>query len=488
MVDLYKIVSQLTEDEYNEIFNGFVANKAERSASFLETIRSNPESPDKEFLDKTDINPSAFYVLKSRLGTRVETHLLNRLGDPNLQLIQRVLNVNDLIFHNSREISVAALRRLEKELLSFDFPYGLMIVYKELQNLHAFDEDNYTYFKSRYNQQVAYAVAMDKGVDLVVQFFQAFDDWYLNRKPRELADMIRIMEKIDNLNNLYESHRLYIFKSIIHLYAKLFIEIPDTIRCQVEEVEVMFERCIEILGEYKDDTLYQNLQILFNFLRFTYYEQNQIRDRAKIYFEILDYKIEEMLTMYHLNANVSTFLFQKIRYHVRNNTVNQLTDDVERFIGDIQLDPYRITYFVNYNRFLALTYFIGGDYNKSSRILFNLRNEVNLRKNVHMELEIKFFQALIYVVRQDFDLANQLILALQRQLRKPSMARYEHGKKLLKILNVALGGRPNTRQKNLKNYIEQWNETNVGQFALLEEINLEHLFLKGDDGAIPIIS
>ena len=89
MVDLYKIVSQLTDDEYSEIHNGFIANKAERSASFLETIRENPEAPDKEFLDKTDINPSAFYVLKSRLGTRVETHLLNRLGDPNLQLISR---------------------------------------------------------------------------------------------------------------------------------------------------------------------------------------------------------------------------------------------------------------------------------------------------------------------------------------------------------------------------------------------------------------
>lgn len=479
-MDLYKIVSQLTEEEYQEIHSSFIANKAEKSASFLQTIRENPESPEKDFLDNYDISPSAFYVLKSRLNQRIETFLLNRMGDPNLQLIQRVLNVNELVFNNPREISVAAMRRLEKELLSFDFPYGLMIVYKELQNLHAFDEDNYTYFKSRYNQQVAYAVAMDKGADLVVQFFKAFDTWYLGRKDREHAEMIRTMEKIDNLTNLYESHRLYIFKSIIHIYAKLFIEIPDTIRCEVEDTEVMFERCIEILGEYKDDTLYQNLQILFNFLRFTYYEKSQIRDKSKIYFEILDYKIEEMLTSYHLNSNTSLFLFQKLRYHVRHNTVDQLIKDIENYIGEIDLDPYRITFFVNYHRFLAHSYFIAGEYKTASRILYRLRNEVNLRKNVHvhMELEIKFSLALTYVMLQDFDLANQLILSLQRQLRKASMVRYDHAKKLLKVLNVALGGKPKTRLKNLRTNIDSWKETNVGPYALLEDIDLEALFLR----------
>ncbi len=479
-MDLYKIVSQLTEEEFDEIHSSFVANKAEKSASFLRIIRGNPISPDKDFLDSFEISPSAFYVLKSRLNQRIETYLLNRMGDPNLQLMQRVLNVNDLVFNNPREISVAALRRLEKELLAFDFPFGLMIVYKELQNLHAFDEDNYTYFKSRYNQQVAYAVAMDKGADLVVQFFQAFDNFYLGRKDRDHAEMIKLMEKIDNLNNLYESHRLYVFKCIIHLYAKLFINIPDTIRCEVEDTEVMFERSFEILGDYKDDSLYQNLNILFNFLRFTHYEHNQVRDKSKIYFEILDYKIEEMLTSYHLNANTSLFLFQKLRYHTRSNTVDQLIKDVEDYVGDIDLDPYRITFFVNYNRFLAHAYFAAGEYKKASRILFNLRNEVNLKKSyhTHMELEIKFFLALTYVMLQDFDLANQLILSLQRQLRKTTMARYEHAKKLLKVLNVALGGKPKTRVKNLRAYIDQWEESNLGPYALLEEIDLEALFLR----------
>ncbi|MEM7370962.1 MAG: hypothetical protein AAF587_20275 [Bacteroidota bacterium] len=478
-MDLYKIISQLTDEEFTEIYTTFTSNKADKSAAFLKIIRENPESPDKEFLQKFDISPSAFYVLKSRLNQKIETFLLNRVGDSNLHVMRRVLNVNDLVFNNPREISVAALRKLEKELLKFDFPYGLMIVYKELQNLHAFD-DNHTYYKSRYNQQVAYAVAMDKAVDLVVQFFRSFDSFFLSRKEKDFNDMIRQMEKIDNLNNLYDSHRLYIFKAIIHIYAKLFIEIPNTIRCEVEDVEGMFEKSFEILGEYKDDAFYLNINILFNFLRFVYYDNNNIRDKSKIYFEILDFKIEELMTRYHFNANTSLFLHRKLRYHIRTNTIEQLIKDVDTYISQIEIEPYRLVFFVNFHQFMAYSHFVGKNYKKAARILYNLRNEVNLRKHTHMDLDIKFFLALTYVVMEDFDLANQLILSLQRQLRKPTMARYEHAKVLLKILSVALGGKPRTKIKNLQINIEKWKEQNQGKYALLTELDLEKLFIRED--------
>ncbi len=484
-MDLYKIISQLTEEEFNEIYNTFTANKADKSAAFLKIIRENPLSPDKDFLNAFDISPSAFYVLKSRLNQKIETYLLNRLGDKNLHVMRKVLNVNDLVFNNPREISVAALRKLEKELVSYDFPFGLMIVYKELQNLHAFDEQH-TYYQSRYNQQVAYTVAMDKAVDLVVQFFRSFDSYFLGRKDKDHNDMIRIMEKIDNLNNLYESHRLYIFKCIIHIYAKLFIEIPPTIRCEIEEIDQMFDKSIEILSEYKEDSFYLNINILFNFLRFVYFENNNIRDKAKIYFEILDYKIEEMMTRYHFNANTSLFLYYKLRYHLRNNTVDQMIKDIDGYIDQIEVEPYRLTFYVNFNMFLSHAYFASKNYKKAARILYGLRNDVNLRKYVHIDLEVKFFLALTYVMMEDFDLANQLILSLQRQLRKTSMVKYDHGKTMLKILSLALGGKPRTRAKNLHLNIARWNETNVGRYALLEDIDLEAIFLREETASMMV--
>ena len=76
-MDLYKIISQLTEEEFNDIYNTFTANKADKSAAFLKIIRENTETPDKQFLSEFDITPSAFYVLKSRLNQKIETFLLS---------------------------------------------------------------------------------------------------------------------------------------------------------------------------------------------------------------------------------------------------------------------------------------------------------------------------------------------------------------------------------------------------------------------------
>ena len=479
-MELYKIINQLTEEEFQEIYTNFMANKAEKTAAFLQIIRGNPDSPDKEFLDKFDVTPAAFYVLKSRLNQKIETFLLNRLGDPNLHVMRKVQNVNDLVFNNTREISVAALRKLEKELLIFDFPYGLMIVYKALQNLHAFDE-NYTYYRSRYNQQVAYALAMDKAQDLVVNFFRSYDNFYLTRKDKDHNAMVRIMEEIDNVNNIKESHRLSIFKYIVHIFARLFIEIPETIRCEVEDSEVMFDKAFEILEEYKEDTFYANLNILFNFLRYVYYDKKEIHDKSKIYFEILDYKIEELLTRNYFNSNTSEFLFHKLNYHRRTGTMDQMISDVENYIQQIEVEPYRLSYYVNYYMFLAHAYFVTGKYKKVTRILYILRNEVNLRKHLHTDLEVKFFLALGYVMVKDFDLANQLILSLQRQLRKTTMHMYEHAKILIKILNLALGGKPRTRRRNLETNITKWKEENVGKYALLHYIDMEETLMRNEE-------
>jgi hypothetical protein len=483
-MDLYKIVSQLTDEEFEEIHSTFLANNAEKSAAFLKIIRENPESPDKDFLDQYNIAASAFYVLKSRLNQKVEGFLLQRMGDPNLHVIHRVLNINDLVFNNTREISLAALRKLERELTRLDFPYGLMKVYKELQNLHVYDEDNYNFYRSHYNRQVAYSLAMDESLDHVIQFFKAFDNYYMIRKERYLTEMVRLMEKISNKNNLYESHRLYIFKSIIHLFGQLFLKIPDDIRCDLEPIESMFKNAFEILEEFKEDSFYKNISILFNFLRYIHYD-NQGDPRTKIYYDLLNYKMEEMLTGYHYNVPTSLFLQRKLQYHLSNNSLGELKEEVEEYVGIIEMEPYRVARYLNFHMFSAYTYFFNKDYKRASRILYNLRNDLTLRKYTHVNLEVKFMLALSYVLMEDFDLANQLILSLQRQLRKNTMAHYVHGKALLKVMTVALSGKPRTRMKNLKNYIGRWNEENKGPYALLEMIDLEPLFLMDQEVPLP---
>ena len=66
------------------------------------------------------------------------------------------------------------------------------------------------------------------------------------------------------------------------------------------------------------------------------------------------------------------------------------------------------------------------------------------------------------------------------------MAKYDHAKILLKVLSVALGGKPRTRQRNLQVNIDRWNEINKGRFALLTDVDLESLFLKEEPSTVMI--
>lgn len=482
-MNLYKIVNQLSEPEFQEIYATLEGNNAQRSLRFLACIREDPEQPDKIFLEREDITPAAFYVLKSRLAQKVEGFLLNRLGDTNLALIHRVMNVSDLVYDNPRDIAIAALGRLEKELIKLDFPYGLMIVYKELQNLHAYDDDG-AYYKRRYQQQVAYTVAMDKSEDLVRTFFQVYDQYYLRRTKRDLTQLTRIIEKLHNLNHLYESHRLFVNRALVHMFAQLFLpEMPD-LRCELMPAKELLAKVEEIREAFENDPFYRRLDLLLNFFRYMLAEQQGKAGRAQFFYETLDYKLDSLLTGYHLQVNTSLFLFAKLRHHLTSHTQAQLIQELEAYNGNIPVEPYRLTYYVNYHLFRAYAYFFNGQYHEASQVLFWLMNEVNLKRETQVYLECRMFLALCYVKKSEYDLGSQTILALQRTLRKDGFEPWGHGKHFLKALNTELGARPSSRERVLREQIELWEAANQGAHALLPLIDLSGVFL-GEPKAVP---
>lgn len=475
-MELYNIVRQLTEPEFEELLRSFEDARADKSAAFLKTIRKTQHEPEKEFLKQYDISASAFYVLKSRLNQKVEEFLVTHLGDKNLDVISRVFKANEKVFENSRQMSIGALNQLEKELLRLDFPYGLMTVYKLLQNLHIFDTDKSNYYQSEYKKQVAYTLAIDNAQDCVMQFFKSFDNYLLSRKEEDFQQILRLIEKIDNLCNLYDSHRLFLFKSIVHLFGLIFLDITNEPRCEMESPGALLEKAVGTLNLYPDEVSYQNLHLLFNFLLYGYWDK-QGSDKAMIYYEILDYKIEEMLTRYYLNAQMLPFLFSKIRYHVRTKTEAKLQQEAEKYLSNIHLDTYRPAHYIYYQLFLAKTAFVNGQYAKSNKILYALRNAMSFRRYPHVDLEIKFLMTIGYIMTNEWKLAEQFLKTIQRQLRNEEDTHYDHCRILNKILTVAAGNRSNTRRRNLEKYVPEWNKLNKGRFAMLTEVDMHKVFL-----------
>jgi hypothetical protein len=469
---LYKIIKQLSPEEFEDIYQNLTSNKADKSALFLKTIRTS-DNPVEDFLEKQDISASAFYVLKSRLNQKVEAFLLNRLGDPKMEAIHKVFKVYDMIFQDPREISITTLKRLEKTMIEMDNPLVLMIVYRALKMLNNDDDVARAEYEKLYNEAVAFYLTNDKAMEGVLNFFRVHDRWVLGRRDRDYQELIRLIEKQGNLSNLYDSQRLYICKSVAHLYARNFMQLPERVIDILDNEQECFEKCFSILERNKEDILFKNINLIFDFLRFAYYSHAGLATQAKIYFEILEYKIEELLTHFNLGMDCSPILFFKLEKHLRENDIAGLAKDYDDYIKKIYVESDRVVTFTNYSLFEAYVAFFRRDYNECSRILYRMRNKVNLRKFPHADLETKLFLATAYVMQEEVDLANQLILSLQRQLKKGNYEGYENARHYLKLLGARLSGKSTKRSGSVKRHLADFHETNKGNAALLPYLDLE---------------
>lgn len=471
MDPLYKIIKQLSEEEFGDIYQNLTSNKADKSALFLKTIRES-DNPVEDFLEKQDISASAFYVLKSRLNQKVESFLLNRLGDPKMEAIHKVFKVYDLIFNSPREISITTLKKLEKTMLEMDNPLVLMVVYRGLKMLHNNDEKNRSEYEKLYNQAVAFYLTSEKAIEAVMAFFRVYDRYYLGRKKTDFNELIKIIERVNNLNNLYDSQRIFVCKSIIHLFARQFVELPERVLDIMDPQEEAFDRCFNILENGQEDILFKNVNLIFDFLRYTYYKNEGKADQERIYYEILDYKIEELLDDFNFGMECSQILFFKLERHLKSNNLDDLFKDHDDYLEKINLEPTRIVTYVNFAMFQAYVAYYSRNYDNASRILYRMRNKVNLRKFPHMDAEVKMFLAFTYVLQDEVDLANQLILSLQRQMKKTHFQEYPHGKSFLKILTNRLSGKTSKRVQQVEKYLGEFEAENNGSNAFLPYLDL----------------
>ncbi len=472
MDPLYKIIKQLSEEEFGEIYQNLTSNKAEKSALFLKTIRES-DNPVEDFLEKQDISASAFYVLKSRLNQKVESFLLNRLGDPKMEAIHKVFKVYDLIFNSPREIAITTLRKLEKTMIEMDNPLVLMVVYRGLKMLYNDDEKTRLEYKNKYNEAVAFYLTSEKAIEAVMAFFRTYDKYYLGRKKTDYNELINIIERVNNLDNLYDSQRIFICKSIIHLFSRQFVDLPERVLDIMDPQEESFEKCFQILEKGNEDILFKNINLVFDFLRFAYYNRQGKSDQERIYYEILDYKIEELLTDFNFGMECSQILFFKLERHIKEDNMQELFKDYDEYLSKIDMEPNRTVSYVNFSIFQAYVAYYSGNYDNASRILYRLRNRINLRKSPHMDAEVKIFLALTYVLQDEVDLANQLILSLQRQLKKAYFGDYDHGKILLKLLTNRLSGKSSKRIQQAQKLLSEFKEANVGSRAILPYLDLE---------------
>jgi hypothetical protein len=170
MAKLKNIIKQLSDEDFESIYQSLIESSAEKSAFLLRSIREKQQS-DSKIMDELGVNTNAYYTLRSRLNQKIEEYLLQQMENPRTDILKKVANINETIFTKKKAIAIATLKKLEKELLDYDLSNELTIVYKSLKKLHINSADYFNY-SQLYNRHVAYTLAVDKAEELLAEYFK----------------------------------------------------------------------------------------------------------------------------------------------------------------------------------------------------------------------------------------------------------------------------------------------------------------------------
>ncbi|HEY9008242.1 hypothetical protein [Ohtaekwangia sp.] len=475
MAKLKNIIKQLSEKDFKAIYDSLIESNAEKSAYLLRSLRERQLS-DNKIMSELEVNANAYYTLRSRLNLKIEEYLMGQLESPRTDVLRKVANITEVLFTKKKAISVATLKKLEKELLDYDLANELTIIYKSLKKLNINSPDYFQY-SQLYNRHVAYMLAVDKAEDLLADYFKKYGDYMLNGGEVEKLGLGLLMKEMQNVAKLYESHRLYVYQSCMYIFHRLFVEVDDNMNQEGESIEDIFDKVQKIFESYHLDSIYYHINLVFEFLKLEYYNHYKVYRQAEKYYEEVNDACANLMVNYSTFTFPAQFLLSKLDRHLRTNTEAELYAENESIFIDYEVDTMDIPKHIVYTVYRALSSYYVGKFEESARLINGLLNDVSLKKYPYAQLEIKSLLALQYTLLRDVELFNQLSNSIQRQIRLFGKDSCENIQLFLKILKISTSEAKKEKAKKINAVIPRLNSLSVSYFAPTKLVKLDDRFV-----------
>lgn len=475
MAKLKNIIKQLSEEDFLAIHDSLMESNAEKSAYLLKSMRERHLS-DNKIMGELDVNTNAYYTLRSRLNQKIEEYLLQQMESPRTDILKKVANINEIIFTKKAAIAVATLKKLEKELLDYDLSNELTIVYKWLKKLHINTPEHYNY-SQLYNKHVAYMLAMDKAEDLLSIYFKKYGNYSLSGEEADKLELTLLNKEMNNVCSLYKSHRLYVYQCCLNIFHRLFVEKGESID-DAEPIEDMLDNVENIFNTYHLDSIYYHLNLVFEFLKLEYYNYYKVYRKAESYFEEINDATSNLLSNYSLYSFPAQFLVTKLKRHLRVGDEKELCEENEVLFHDFECDKNDVAKFIIYVTYRALCCYYAGKYEESARWINNLLNEVSLKKYPFYQLEIKSILAMQYCLLDDYDLFNQLINSIQRQIRILGREKCEHIQILSKALKISISENKKNKSGKIRKVADKFIASEKSFFAPTFLVRMDDEFVE----------
>jgi|JRYD01.1.fsa_nt_gb hypothetical protein len=476
---LRKTIKKLSDEEYQALLLQVSGKKKNKPYYVLEATRNDNHFDDTEMMKQLQVNPSAYYTLKSRLNTRIAEILSKKVENPIRELMEEVVRVPATLYGTNRDFSIRALKEIEKQLKEYDMSNELITVYKTLALLHIHHED-YEHYNKLYNKHVAYALAISKAEQMFFLFFKKLGAYQLTLDPDTLEEVIMLKRKIANIAEMYDSHRLFVLYNIVRIYYLCSLPSKRQELKSLElEIENILKRINEIFNAFPIDTLYSNISPLVDILHYEYYQKIQNQVRADHYLSngindtIIDWSEKPAMHFFiiqYLNSRVEKYLADGEMYRL-----NEFNHTIEKTFDLNISEPY---HYISFKRYIALCKFYAKDYQGAAKTIYDLRNNISLKQFTHTDVDSKLFQGLCYCLMGEDSLAQQMISSIKRQI-----ADFEHEFEsttiFIKILKTAL--KPSDFRRKIVRINElliKFEEANNGDKPILKYIKIDDALIR----------
>lgn len=392
-------------------------SNAGKSLVLFKMIRER-DLTDKEVMTELGAASGAYYALRSRLIHRIEEYLIQQAESPRTDLMRKVTNINDVLFTQPRSLAIGTLKKLERELIDYDLSNELTLVYKSLKKLHV-NHPNYFHYSQLYNRHVAYMLAMDKAEELLGDYFKKYGDYLLTGNASIKTGLSMVAREMHNVCNLYQSHRLYVFNSCISIFHRLFVESEDEGAgdYEVEPIEDMLRKNLETLNVYSTDKIYHYMHLVFDYLRWCYYDHFQVHRKAESYYDELNGYSPLLLSNYNLYTFPANFLIKKLQRALRKKRETLLYEENEDIYSELELDNHDMPQKFIYMSYRALSCFYVDKIEETTKWMNDIIAAVNWKKYPVAILDAKIMLMMLYEMKSEKTLVKQLSTSVQRQIR-----------------------------------------------------------------------
>ncbi len=475
---LRKTIKKLSDTEYQALLQQVAGKKKNKPFMVLEATRSDKEVDDTDMMEILQVNPSAYYTLKSRLNTKIAEILSKKVENPIKELMEEVVRVPATLYGTNKEFSIRALKELEKQLREYDMSNELITVYKTLAQLHLYNDD-YEYYNKLYNKHVAYALAVSKAEQMFFQFIKKLGNYQLTLNTDHLEEVIMIKREMSNIAELYDSHRLFVLYNIVRMYYLCSIpEKQAELKSLELEIEAMLKKTNDIFESYPLDTFYNNIKHVVDALHYEYYQKIKNQVKADHYLKAASEVITDWSGKHAMSFFVIQFLNSKIDKYLADGDANKLTElnsELEKSFDCNINEPY---HFIAFRKFISIGKFYNRDYQGSARAINDLRNSLSLKQYLHTDIECKLFQALNYCMMGEDGLTQQIISSLKRQIAEVEHE-YESTNIFIKILKTAL--KPADFRKKISrinDLLPRFEEANNCAKPILKFVKLDEAMIR----------